>query len=171
MVIAALPSLAGGDQTTDASVLPGVAEAACGAPGTVLGVAFAVAAGPSPIAFVATTLNEYSCPLVRPEKVQLRGFGVTPTLVVQDCPPGLAVTAYCVTGMPPFGASVKETSTFWSPGAAVTTLVPGVVAEPVQPGYLKFAIRVRQPVGLVVDRYSFVYQNVQSSRGSTFIDE
>ena len=52
--------------------------------------------------------------------------------------------------------------------------VPEVGVKPVtagapQPGNLKWPIRVRQPLSLVVEKYSFAYQNVQSSVGSTFM--
>ena len=47
----------------------------------------------------------------------------------------------------------------------------GSMVKPVgkQPGSLKDATRVCQPAKLVVCKYSFVYQNVQSSAGSTLI--
>ncbi len=42
---------------------------------------------------------------------------------------------------------------------------------PSQPGNVKLAIRVCQSATPVVWMYSLVYQNVQSSEGSMFIDE
>lgn len=50
---------------------------------------------PVPAAFVAATRKVYGVPLVNPVTAHWS------SAVVQDAPPGLAVTAYDVTGVPP----------------------------------------------------------------------
>jgi len=51
--------------------------------------------------------------------------------------------------------------------ALVTLPITLPVRLPVQEGNLNEPIRVCQALSLVLDKYSFVYQNVQSSVGST----
>jgi hypothetical protein len=62
------PLLTGAVKLTLACVLPAVAVAAVGAPGTVAGVTLfdGVEGRLEPAAFVATTVNVYAVPFVRP---------------------------------------------------------------------------------------------------------
>ena len=70
MVIGEPPSDAGAEKVTDACVLPPVAVPIVGTPGTVTGVAVAVAlALPCPAEFTAETLKSYEEPFVRPVTV------------------------------------------------------------------------------------------------------
>jgi hypothetical protein len=64
----ALPPLPGAVKATVACALPGVAVTAVGAPGTVAGVTLFDAADGAlePAALVATTVNVYAVPFVRP---------------------------------------------------------------------------------------------------------
>ena len=73
-MIALPPLLAGGVKATEAVELPAVAAPMVGAPGTVapvVGVTLfeAAEAAPVPIALIATTVNVYAVPLVRPVTV------------------------------------------------------------------------------------------------------
>jgi len=97
-VIAEPPLLAGVVQVTTAEALPGVADTAVGAPGTVLGVIAALGddAGETPTLLVAVTVNVYEVPLVKPLTVTL-----VPMIVVAVAPPGDAVTVYPVIVEPP----------------------------------------------------------------------
>ena len=89
-VIGAPPSSAGGVQLIVAIPLPAVAVTAVGAPGRPDGVTVTgVDAGPSPSAFVATTVTVYSVPFVSPVSRQL----VAPA-VEHDTSPGDAETVY-----------------------------------------------------------------------------
>jgi hypothetical protein len=96
-------------------------------------------------------------------------LGVTPGVVVHDAPPGAAVTVYLVTGRSAaVEAAEKATSTELLPGTPLR--VAGGFGGS-QPGKLNLAILVLHGLVPVVAKYSFVYQNVQSSTGSTCIDE
>src|SRR2546423_5443969 len=131
------------------------------------------------------------------EKPEIVGAG-TPLVTVYDpalvpVPPGV-VTAIFPVVAPEGTVAVSCTSDPTENGVAATPLnltavapvkpepltvteVPGgpeVGVKPVtdaapQLGHLKWPIRVRQPVSLVVEKYSLAYQNVQSSVGSTFM--
>jgi hypothetical protein len=85
------PSLTGGVKLTLACALPGVAVAAVGAPGTVLGVTLldALEGALDPAAFVAMTVKVYAVPLVRP--VTVCDSEVVPALVSTP-PAGLETT-------------------------------------------------------------------------------
>jgi hypothetical protein len=96
-VIVEPPSETGAVNETVAWALPGVAEAEVGAPGIVAGVTLfdGSEAEPSPTAFVATTVNVYAVPLVRPDTT------IGDEVPVPVNPPGLEVTVYEVTEVPP----------------------------------------------------------------------
>jgi len=118
--------LAGAVQVTTARALPGVADTAVGAPGTVLGVTAALGddAGEVPAALVAVTVNVYAVPLVRPVTV-----AVVAPVVVAVLPPGLEVAVYPVTGEPPSATgAVQPTSASALPAVAITAVgAPGTV--------------------------------------------
>jgi hypothetical protein len=84
------PLLAGGAQEIVACSSPATAVTLVGAPGSVAGVTGLVAseAGPAPRALIATTVNVYATPLLRPLTVVVVVSALTGTL----CPPGEAVT-------------------------------------------------------------------------------
>ena len=90
-MIALPPVLAGAVKFTVTCVLPGVPVTPVGAPGTVLGVT--LFDGPDgalePAAFVATTVNVYAAPFVRP--VTMWVVAVVPALPSKP-PAGLDVT-------------------------------------------------------------------------------
>ena len=90
-MIALPPLLTGGVKLTLAVVLPGVAVAAVGAPGTVAGVTLfdAVDGALEPRAFVATTVKVYAVPFTRPVMVCV--VDVLPALLSTP-PAGLEVT-------------------------------------------------------------------------------
>lgn len=106
-VIAAPPSEAGADQDTVTCPSPAETDVIAGAPGTVAGITESEVAevAPTPIAFVAVTVNVYGVPLLRP---------VTAHDIVADShvrPPGAAVTMYFVTADPRSSAGDHETVT------------------------------------------------------------
>jgi hypothetical protein len=77
------PFAAADDQESVTVLLPATAEFSVGAPGGPAGVAAReFEAGPFPLAFVATTVNEYVVPFVSPLTVQ------PSPAVVQVKPPG-----------------------------------------------------------------------------------
>jgi hypothetical protein len=123
-VIAEPPSLAGAVHDTTASVSPGVAVTAVGAPGAALGITAAEApdAGDVPAALVAVTVNVYAVPLTRPVTVA----DVAP-VVFAGATPGAAVTVYPVIAEPPLLAGAVHDTTAWMfPGVAVTPVgAPG----------------------------------------------
>ena len=86
-MIALPPLLAGAVNVTEALALPAVAVPIVGAPGTVapvVGVTLfeAAEAGPVPMALIATTVNVYAVPLVRPVTV------IGEPVLVAVSPPG-----------------------------------------------------------------------------------
>jgi hypothetical protein len=85
------PLLTGATKVTLACVLPAVAVAPVGAPGTVAGVTLVDGRDGAldPAAFVATTVNVYAVPLVNPVTVCV--VVVLPALVSTP-PAGLEVT-------------------------------------------------------------------------------
>jgi hypothetical protein len=85
------PLLTGAVKLTLAVVLPGVATTLVGLPGTLNGVTLfeGAEAAPGPAAFVATTVNVYAVPLVRP--VTMWVVDVLPVLLSRP-PGGLEVT-------------------------------------------------------------------------------
>jgi hypothetical protein len=87
-VIAAAPSEVGGWKLTIAEPFPATADTDRGAPGTLRGTtAFeGLDGGLVPIAFAAVTVKVYVVPSLSPEITQL-----VDVLVVQVCPPGVAV--------------------------------------------------------------------------------
>ena len=83
--IALPPSEAGAVQSSLTRPLPGVNVKLCGTLGTVTGVAVAsLEAGPSPMGFLARTLNLYMVPLVRPVTVCSVVFALAPEMSVQE---------------------------------------------------------------------------------------
>src|SRR6185436_20476995 len=104
----ALPPLsAGAVKVTVACVLPAVALALVGAPGTVLGVTLfdGTEAGPGPAAFVAMTVNVYAVPLTSP--VTECVSDVVPALLSTP-PAGFEVTVYPVIALPPLLAGAVK---------------------------------------------------------------
>jgi len=108
--------------------LPAVTAPIVGAPGTVAGVTVpAVDAGPFPAAFVATTVQLYCVPLVKP----LTTIGlVVPVFVSADAPLATQEAVYCVIAEPPFDPAAKATDAV--PFPAVMT--PRVGADGVVKG-------------------------------------
>src|SRR5918912_1152678 len=101
-VIALPPFEAGAVQDTLAAALPAVATTPVGAPGAVAAptgvTAFdGVDAGPVPAALEALTVKKYVVPFVNPVTVALVAGAAT----VAVSPPGLDVTVYEVTMLPP----------------------------------------------------------------------
>ena len=96
-MIALPPVLAGAVNDTVACALPATAAIAVGAPGTVAGITLLDAAegAPLPTAFVATTVNVYAVPFVRP--VTVNGLPAPDDV----SPPGFDATVYPVMGLPP----------------------------------------------------------------------
>ena len=84
LVIGLPPLLAGGVNGTEALELLGTAVPIVGAPGAPAGVTLfeAAEAAPVPIAFIATTVNVYAVPLVRPVTV------IGEPVLVAVSPPG-----------------------------------------------------------------------------------
>lgn len=109
--------------TTDA--LPTAPTTFVGASGTVIGVTGPDAedAGELPNALVATTVNVYCWPFVRPVTTQ-----VSAPEVVQALPPGEAVTRYPVTGRPLSSAAFQLTEAELAP-LTPTMLVGAAGAE------------------------------------------
>src|SRR5690242_16617248 len=106
------PFEAGAVHETTASLPPGFAETAVGAPGTVIGVTLADGADAAlvPAAFAAVTVNVYAVPLVRPVIVALVAGAATLT----DKPPGAAVTVYPVIALPPLDAGAVHDTVAWA---------------------------------------------------------
>ena len=87
-------------------------------------------------------------------------------------PPGEAVTVYFQIGRS--GVVLAAAKFTFTALSADTPLIDAGAAgtTPSQPGNLQLAMRVRHASpGLSLAMYSLVYQNVQSSEGSTFIAE
>jgi len=126
-VIAIPPLEAGTDHVT--TIEPSRAEATgpVGTPGIVRGTAALEAAdeGLDPASLIATTVNVYGDPFVRPVTAQVRG----PAVQVHVFEPGLDVTVYPVIAAPPIDdGAVQPTTTAESPGDAVTPVgAPGMV--------------------------------------------
>jgi hypothetical protein len=82
--MAAPPLFSGAVQLTAACMLPATATTAVGGSGTVIGVTARDGADGKlgPARLVATTVNVYGVPLVRPVTMHVR-----PTVVVQGTPP------------------------------------------------------------------------------------
>ena len=104
--IALPPSDAGADQFTVASALPGTAEMFVGASGGPFGVVVADRADGAlaPTALLAPTRKVYGVPLVSPVTMALRT--APPTEAVKS--PGVEVTLYEVTGLPPSEAGAIQ---------------------------------------------------------------
>src|SRR5690349_5480198 len=118
------PSLSGAVQETDADALPAVAVTAVGAPGTVAGATGVTLLegaedGLEPTAFVATTVNVYVVPLVRPVTVA----DVTLFATRMLAPAGLEVIVYEVIGLPPVESGASH--------ATVADALPAVAVTPV----------------------------------------
>ncbi len=96
----------------------------------------------SPTALVATTVNVYAVPLVRPETTH----SVAP-VVVHVCPPGDAVTVYPVTALPPsFAGAVHDTVTWPWPATPDTPVGgSGTVASEPMPNPAKLAAYTVEP--------------------------
>ena len=94
-----LPPSEGADQLTAASVLPGTAEMFVGASGGPFGVVVADRddGALSPTALLAPTRKVYGVPLVSPVTMALRAAPLTEAVKS----PGVEVTLYEVTGLPP----------------------------------------------------------------------
>src|SRR5689334_11689887 len=92
-----------------------------GASGTVAGVTGADGSdgGPSPTAFVATTVNVYAVPFVRPFTCALVAAPSTSTVT----PSGADVIAYPVIGEPPSLAGADHITVALESAAIATTLV------------------------------------------------
>jgi hypothetical protein len=126
-VIGEPPLLAGAFQLTVTAPLPAAPTTAVGGPGGPVGVTLAdgadAADGPTPL--LATTVNVYAVPFVRPLTF---ADNVVPSGVVAVAPPGLAVTVYDVIGEPPLSAGAAQfTVTAPLPAVAVTAVgaIPG----------------------------------------------
>ena len=170
-VIGLPPFNAGAAKLTVACPLPAVAVTFVGAPGTVaiddVGVTLfdGADASPTPCPFVAATVKVYAVPLVRP--VTVIGLAVPVAVLLPD----VEVTVYKVIELPPLAAGgLKLTVAREFPAVAVPIVgALGAVAAETQPSNLNDAIRVLQFHVPLAFRYSFVYQKVQSSTGSTVI--
>jgi hypothetical protein len=121
--VMALPPLeAGAVHDTLAAALPAVATTPVGAPGAVAAptgvTAFdGVDAGPVPAALEALTVKKYVVPFVNPVTVALVAGAAT----VAVSPPGLDVTVYEVTMLPPStSGGVHDTVACALPATAVT---------------------------------------------------
>src|SRR3954452_14603712 len=130
------PFDAGADQETATELFAGVPITPVGAPGTVRGVIADdwVDAGPSPLAFRATTVNVYAVPFVRPVIPH-----VVKPLVAQVRPPGDDVATYVVIALPPsLVGALHDTCAAVFAGEPLTALGavgrPSVVVAPSQPG-------------------------------------
>jgi ethanolamine utilization microcompartment shell protein EutS len=128
VVIAAPPLLAGATHETvdwvDSNELPTTPVGAPGAADGTIGFDGSDAA-PVPDLFVATTLNVYAVPLVRP----VIGH-VNKPVVVQNLFPGVAVTLYPVIAAPPSETGVVQVIVERPDSAAVAPTpiaVPGTV--------------------------------------------
>jgi ABC-type cobalamin transport system permease subunit len=97
----------GAVQDTATCSFPAIPVTPVGAEGTVAGVTEALApeGTEDPTEFVATTVNVYAWPLVKPRTV-----AVVPLLVAVN-PPGLEVTVYSIMTDPPVLGAVQETAT------------------------------------------------------------
>jgi hypothetical protein len=117
------PPLLGAVQEIVTCWIPATPVTPVGAEGTVAGVAEILEGTEDPMAFIATTVNVYDWPLVKPVIVAVRSK--------TSNTPRLEVTLYPVIGEPPSLGAVQERVTCWFPPIAVTPVgaegtVPGV---------------------------------------------